>query len=76
MGEGDTEDTQEDHEDRDTDAEKDTGIDLSSLGSILTGKEVQEKCRCSLPFHAIEKDLEQNKANEATADRPEDRGKK
>ena len=42
MSKGETENAQEDHEDREADAEKDTRIDLTDVDSMRTGTEIQE----------------------------------
>ena len=73
MNEGETEDTQEDHEGRETCHEKDTRIDLSGADSMQTSEKGQEKRRCHFSFQTVEEDFDQNNANEATDDRPKDR---
>jgi hypothetical protein len=68
MRESEAEDAQEDHDDPETDAEKDTRIDLSSLDPMRTREEIQEKLWCHLPFQTVEEDLHQNHANETADD--------
>jgi hypothetical protein len=73
MSEGETEDTQEDHEGRETHHEKDTGVDMSGADSMQTGKKGQDELRCHLSFKTEEEDFHQNDTDEASDDRPKDR---